>query len=131
MLFAFILGACGGGSDSPSVNSVGTGNKDLFSSWAEQSPRQGTIVDFTGMSFSGPHRWREFFPNSLGACDCVIAFSGTESSGTIVVADCQFNFNTGSFDPGCTTFDGSATYSKTSDTLTICTTTSGSCAVLK
>lgn len=103
-------------------------SKDLFSSWARQSPA-GFILDLTNMGF-GSSSLRLFISSpTTGQCDCIVAIAGIQSSGQLVLSACSFVTGTGT-DPGCASLSGAGTYTKTSDTLNLCR-TGGSCADYK
>lgn len=132
-LAMLILPACGKGTPQPDwaalrAQAPSPTAKDLFSSWARQSPA-GFILDLSSSHF-GSNALRLFISSPVSAqCDCVLAISGSQDAGQVVITGCSFVAGSGT-DPDCTGLEGAGTYTKTADTLSFCR-TGGTCATYK
>ena len=103
------LAACGGGGG-------GDDSKNLFSMWT--SVETGGPLDLTGAKF-GPDNNINFYSQDGTRCICDLAIIGAQESGTLAVTGCvSVPFNA-SVDAQCVALQGSGTYTKTSDVLTI------------
>lgn len=104
------ISACsssGGGGDT---------SKNLFSIWTEQS--SGGVIDLQAASFGTPINFSVFF--SGGAqCNCDLTFIGGQASGTYILNQCFYIFNSGSADPNCNALNQTGTYSNSNGTLTV------------
>ena len=102
-------------SDSPKAD------KNLFSLWTPQDPTDPTLslenLDFnqqTGYAFTF---------GTGDQCNCLIRFIGTQSSGQYTLNSCTYVVGSGSGEySNCSALNHSGTYSKNSDTLTMCST---------
>lgn len=101
------LGACGGG---------GGDSKDLFSLWN----RDGDNAPF---ELSGGHFGSDNYLNAYTTdgtrCICNLAVIGTQESGTIAMTGCISIPYNSRRQPMCEALNGSGTYTKTADILTI------------
>ena len=107
IILTLSLVSCGGGGDA---------TKDLFSLWIEDGT--GNPLNLTGGTFNTPLDFAIFFVRGE-QCNCKLTFIGTQSSGFYNLNSCNYQFGTGSEDPGCNALDSTGTYSKSSNTLTI------------
>jgi hypothetical protein len=104
--------------------------KDLFSNWTYQG-NLSVQIDLTGCRF-GTQAYALYLGGG-GACRCMMNIAGSQSSGSIIMASCYYDsMGQGGADPGCAGVNGTADYTKTTDTLTICDVpSSGPCEVYK
>jgi hypothetical protein len=101
--------------------------KNLFSLWTPQDQTDPTLslenLDFnqqTGYAFTF---------STGDQCNCLIRFIGTQSSGQYTLNSCTYVVGSGNgLYSNCSALNHSGTYSKSSDTLTICNNT-GVCSV--
>ena len=111
VLMALTLMSCG---------EEGANDKSLFSAWSNADT--GFVLDMSSSSFgSSSMVW---FITGGATCTSTITMGGTESQGSAVVSNTVYSGG-GSGDPGCASISGTVTFTKTSDTLTICN--SGTC----
>lgn len=103
---ALALTACGGGSDS----------KDLFSLWNREG--NNAPLDLSGAGF-GTENYLNAYTQDGTRCICNLAIIGTQESGTIAITGCIASPYDSSRDPQCKALNGSGTYSKSPDVLTI------------
>lgn len=103
---AIALAGCGGGDDS----------KDLFSLW--KSEQTGAPLDLTGGKF-GSDGLISFYTADGTKCSCELAIIGDQGSGTVAVTGCISIPYNKLKDPQCIALQGSGTYSKTSEVLTV------------
>lgn len=118
LAMSLVLSACSE-EELAAAAATGPSEKNLFSSWV----LQGTTltINLTNATFNTPFAFNLYLTGG-GACECLMMFSGSQSSGTVMLASCLYNSHgTGGADPGCAGLNSSSTYTKTADTLTICT----------
>lgn len=97
-------------------------NKSLFSSWAADSST--TVLDLTGGSLGTFGMY--FILTNQNRCNCNVSIGGSESSGNYAITSCSYVAGTGTgSDTGCSALNSSGTFTKTSSTLSICS--SGTC----
>ena len=109
-LISIALVACGGDSSSS--------DKELFSLWNDTS--DNSPLDLTGGSL-GSTMTLSLFEADGSQCDCNLRLIGTESSGSYTLNNCTYDYGSSADgDPGCEAYNHSGTYSKTSNSLTIC-----------
>ena len=100
-----------GGSDSPA-------EKDLFSYW--ESTDGVWKIELRGTDFGQT----TIFPISLTGgdqCNCLQRFTGVQSNGFFTMNNCTYQIGSGSGLINCSDFNQTGTYTKTSDTLSLCT----------
>lgn len=102
----FALSACGGGDDS----------KDLFSLW--KSEQTGAPLELSGSQFGSDNLLNAYTVDGT-RCICDLAIIGNQGGGTIAVTGCISIPYNKLKDPQCKALQGSGSYSKTSDVLTI------------
>lgn len=115
LLLLLALSSCkgGDGGDTPA-------DKSLFSAWSRQNPT-GFILDFSGMAFGANTLTLAVSSPFSATCQCALGVSGSQSSGDYVISGCVRVTGTGTT-ADCQTFESNGTYTKTSDTLTVCNT---------
>lgn len=103
---ALALTACGGGSD----------DKDLFSLWTRDGT--GTPLDLRGGTFGADSTLNAYTADGT-RCICDLAVIGSQQSGSVALTGCiSIPFDPGR-DPQCKALQGTGTYSKPGDVLTI------------
>lgn len=122
LLLAITASSCGKDNSSP-----GATGKDLFSSWGGTGSVAGMVLDMRNMSFG-----TNAIVISLtagGYCGCTMSIGGTEASGSYALTSCAFGANGSSnTDPGCASFNGNDTYTKSDTTLTLCRVGTSTCS---
>lgn len=109
LVLSIALIGCGGGSDS---------SKDLFSTWNEKDG--DSVVDLQGVEF-GVGTLYSFILEDGSQCNCNLSVLGEQSNGVYAVNSCFYvSGSSSSGDPGCDAFNHTGTFTKTSDTLTLC-----------
>lgn len=123
MLTPFIAVSCGGGYGNDDDDDSGpqeeedtpTGQtKNLFSVWS--SSEDQLSLDFRGMTFNRASNFNFVQLGTGLSCSCIVAVSGTQSTGAIAVGSCSGQLN-------CTEFENNGvpyTYSKSGSVLQIC-----------
>lgn len=111
-----VISACG----KDDSNSAGGGSKGLFSVWTRDDNK--VIFDWSKVSFGTSPA---VFSFTGGECSATMTFAGAEDKGNIAIGSSTY-VGTGT-DPGCASINGTATFTKNSNTLTICGVSSGIC----
>lgn len=108
------LTACGGEDENTAAT---VSDKNLFSSWADTG--SSFILDLSAATFGTTAIGFFFAGGEICACNLTIA--GTQSSGNYALTSCTYSTGSGGgVDPGCSSANGSGTYTKTATTLTMC-----------
>lgn len=101
------LSACGGGGDD---------SKDLFSLWTRDG--SNTPLDLSTAGFGSENHLNLYTADGT-RCICDLAIIGTQDSGSIAITGCISVPYNSTRDRQCQAANGSGTYSKTSNVLTI------------
>jgi len=120
IIMALLIAACGGDPEAPEP-------KDLFSYWQDENTSFG--IDMAGSAFG--NNLIEFWFPEANKCICNLNIIGDQDSGSYILTECIYIppsiGGTGNgTDPGCEAIDGTGSYSKTSDVLTLCVHSVGS-----
>lgn len=120
LLLVLLTGLSIAGCKSGGSSAAGCGSKDFFSQWTANDGSH--YLDFTGGVFNSTYATSFNFGGGV-ACNFDVTGSGAQCGGSIVVANSTHN-GIGA-DPGCNTFNGTYTFGKNANGLSICD--SGGC----
>lgn len=101
-----------------------TAEKSLYSTWKLDS--SDYYLDLSSLTFGVPYVFQLTDINHRVVCSCSFTATGTEASGSYTLSSCTYYSGSGYSDPGCSTLDGSGTFTHNKDLLVVCD--SGGCA---